>query len=304
MVLSPQSYRAIIESVRDGIYLVDTQRRILFWNRGAEQISGFRMKEVCGRSCADQVLTHTDRKGLNLCKDGCPLAQTIIDGQPREADVFLHHKRGHRIPVRVKVAAVRDATGRILGAVETFHDNGSLHRAKQTIDALRKVALLDTATGLTNRQGIEAKLKAMIHETRSTGRKLGILLANIDALAEISQRHGRTVGEKVLRMVGQTLANAMRPSDVIGRWADTTFAAILPDLDQADLVNSAENALLLVQNSYLGVDTGIMRATTSIGAALLARSDTPADLLEKASKALTLSESSGQSRVTFYRHEP
>lgn len=97
-------YLEIIQSVHDGIYIVDKQRRIIFWNNGAERISGFRYDDVVGRSCSDNILNHVDASGENLCRTICPLGRTMSDGKKRNADVFLHNKNGHRVPVHVQTA--------------------------------------------------------------------------------------------------------------------------------------------------------------------------------------------------------
>ena len=70
-------YRAILETIHDGVYFVDRQRRITYWNRGAERITGFLRQEVMGRGCKDNILVHCSTEGVNLCLDGCPLQATL-----------------------------------------------------------------------------------------------------------------------------------------------------------------------------------------------------------------------------------
>ena len=100
--LTEEIFRALLESLPTGVYLVDRERRILFWNDGAERITGYHRQEVIGRFCHNDILMHCDQEERLLCGAGCPLLQTVQDGQPREADVFLRHKDGQRVPVRVR----------------------------------------------------------------------------------------------------------------------------------------------------------------------------------------------------------
>ena len=116
-------HRRILDEIQDGVYFLDTDRRITYWNRGAERITGFKSDEVLGRCCSDNILMHVDHAGLQLCKGHCPAARTIADGSFQEDEVFLHHKQGHRVPVRVRTSPVRDEAGGIIGAVEIFNDN-------------------------------------------------------------------------------------------------------------------------------------------------------------------------------------
>ena len=56
-------YRAILDSLSDGVYFVDAQRQITYWNKAAEHITGFTSAQVVGSSCADNLLVHVNEGG-------------------------------------------------------------------------------------------------------------------------------------------------------------------------------------------------------------------------------------------------
>ena len=89
----------LIDNLYDGVYFVDRERVITYWNKGAERITGYKDRQVIGRCCGDNVLNHVDAAGVELCRSHCPLAACMEDGLPREVEVFLHHADGHRMPV-------------------------------------------------------------------------------------------------------------------------------------------------------------------------------------------------------------
>ena len=93
-------HKTIVENLADGVYLVEPDRKITYWNRGAELISGHKATEVVGRHCYDNILGHVDAEGRSLCHSACPLALTMADGEAREALIWLKHADGHRKPVR------------------------------------------------------------------------------------------------------------------------------------------------------------------------------------------------------------
>jgi PAS domain S-box-containing protein len=97
-------YRDLLENLADGIYFVDSERRITFWNRSAEQLTGYTREEVVGRQCYDNILNHVDLEGNQLCKTLCPLARTLQDGKNRSANLFLQHKDGRRRPVSIHIS--------------------------------------------------------------------------------------------------------------------------------------------------------------------------------------------------------
>ena len=74
-------FEKVLDRVFSGVYFVDRDRRIIYWNKGAERITGFKKDKVMGKFCFDNTLDHIDENGENLCHDGCPLVETINDGQ-------------------------------------------------------------------------------------------------------------------------------------------------------------------------------------------------------------------------------
>ena len=94
-------YKELVDNLYDGVYFVDRDRRITYWNEGAERITGYSAPQVIGRRCRDTLLNHVTANGVLLCQDHYPLAAVMENGKPREAEVYLHHADGHRVPVMV-----------------------------------------------------------------------------------------------------------------------------------------------------------------------------------------------------------
>jgi PAS domain S-box-containing protein len=113
-------YRDVCDNLSEGVYFVDKERKLTYWNRGAQKLAGYQREEVIGKHCYDNFLQHQDDCGRMLCHAGCPLAETLKDGKARHAEVALRHKDGHRVPVSVQVSPVVDRSGTLIGAVEVF----------------------------------------------------------------------------------------------------------------------------------------------------------------------------------------
>lgn len=110
-----------LDELDEGVFYVDSKRRILYWNKGAEKISGYLKSECVGRSCADDILRHADSCGNEYCKAGCPMQMTLKDGKPREIEAFMMHKDGYRLPCTVSIKPLYDSIGVIRGATESFY---------------------------------------------------------------------------------------------------------------------------------------------------------------------------------------
>jgi diguanylate cyclase (GGDEF)-like protein/PAS domain S-box-containing protein len=291
-------FRAIVDSLYDAAYFVDPDRRIMYWNKSAERLTGFKSKDVVGKLCQDDILTHVDEQGTNLCKDDCPLAKTLRDGRRREAELYLRHRRGHRMPVLVRIAPVKDDGGALVGAIEVFSDNSSRLARQARISELERTALLDDLTGLPNRRCLERELASRLSELERFGRLFGVLLIGVDELAEVNRRHGRDVGDDVLRMVGQTLLYNSRPFDIVGRWERDRFMAIVVNVDRKELGRVAKRLQMLVDRSALPHEGEAVHVSVSIGATTAKWGDEAKELLALAEGMLLQSKRTGRNRIS------
>ncbi len=298
MPFESELFKSLIDNFADGVYFVDRERTITYWNRGAERISGFTAEETVGSKCFDELLMHIDGAGTRLCHAGCPLAATIEDGEPREIEVFLHHKQGHRVPVLVRAAPIRDQAGTVIGALEVFSDNSPKMVALQRAHDLEKIAFLDPLTGLANRTFTEITLRARLEELVRYGWSFGLLFIDVDHFKEINDRYGHPVGDQALSIVANTLKAAARSFDLVGRWGGEEFVAVLVNVGDRKLDAIAERFLTLVGSSRLPVDGTHTRVTVSIGATLADPRDTVDELVARADALMYGSKQAGRNRVT------
>ena len=291
-------FRTLLDNLSDGVYFVDSERRISYWNKGAERISGYAAGEVVGSFCFNEILMHVDCAGTRLCHNGCPLAETLADGEPREAAVFLHHRDGHRVPVRVRVAPVRDHGGRVTGAVEIFTDDTAGNAALQRIEELQAAAYIDVLTGVANRAFTEITLRAKLEERERYGWPFGVLFLDIDGFKRVNDGHGHDGGDRVLATVARTLAANARSFDLVGRWGGEEFLVVAANLDEAKLRALAERFRSLVAGSAAPSEGGDIAVTVSVGATLARPGDDPAAVVKRADTAMYESKRSGGNRVT------
>ncbi len=299
MILEKDSFERIIENLHDGLYFVDRDRVITYWNKAAEQISGFTANEVVGKSCSDNILTHIDGEGNSLCTGMCPLAETIADGKPREAEIYMHHKDGHRIPVSVRISTLTDRDGNIIGGVELFTDVSNKAANELRVKELEKLALLDNLTLLANRNYIEREIQSRFEEKSRFNVPFGILFIDIDRFKKFNDIYGHYVGDDVLKFVANTFVANARPFDFYGRWGGEEFIGIIRNINGQDLELLGNRLRSLVENSYIIHENEKLYVTISIGATLVNENDTIDSLIKRADTFLYKSKAAGRNCLTI-----
>jgi diguanylate cyclase (GGDEF)-like protein/PAS domain S-box-containing protein len=297
-------YRDLVDNMSDGVYFVDSARKITYWSRGAERLSGYRAEEVVGRRCRDGILNHVDECGTELCGQACPLAATIRDGCCRDAHVFMHHADGHRQPVWVRAAPLREPGGVIIGAVEVFSDDTAVATARAQVGQLEQLALTDPLTGLGNRRYLEMQLNARLNEWTRYGTPFGVLIADIDLFKRVNDIYGHDVGDETLAMVARTLMFGLRGSDVVARYGGEEFVVIVAYTDPDRLGRTGERLRSLVAASRLVAARQPIEVTISLGGAMVTPGDTADTLLRRADTFLYAAKEAGRNQVQIESPHP
>lgn len=255
----------IFENVSDGVYCVDHERRILYWNKKSEDITGYEAKKVLGTRCQDNILKHVDDKGTELCLEKCPLVKAMEEATVQTAEVFLHHREGYRVPVIVVGIPVVSESGDVVGAIELFKEKAEKSFLENEIEQLRKLAFVDELTQVLNRRGLEYYLKMKLSEVERFDRIIGVLFIDVDDFKSINDRFGHHVGDKVLQFVAGTLKKNLRISDLVARYGGDEFVAVVELKEQKEIEEIAERLKNLIAASYVVENDQIVRVTVSIG---------------------------------------
>ena len=290
---------AVLDNLSDGIYFVDRHRRITYWNKGAEQLTGFSADQVLGHRCKDGILNHCDAAGTELCGTHCPLLGTMKDGHVREAHVFLHHKNGHRRPVCVRAAPLRDDRDRIIGAVEIFHDDSALFDSRRRAADLERTSMTDALTGIGNRRLAEMTLAGWLEQHRSFDWPFGVLFADIDHFKAVNDTYGHDVGDEALRIVARTIAHGSRQGDEVARWGGEEFVVLAAGVGADALTAMAERLRVLVEQSKLFAQRRRIPLTISIGATLTAPGDDADSIIRRVDALLYEAKTAGRNCVVL-----
>lgn len=284
----------MLDWLPDGVYLVDRDRTVTYWNAAAEQISGFPAREVLGHWCGSGLLSHLDEDGRQLCGDRCPLLATLEDGQVRSARVMLHHREGHLLPAELRAAPMRDAAGRIVGVVETFRDDTARFAERARVRALEVAAGTDRLTGLGNRRSLEAHMVNRLAALAHREVPLGVVMASLDGFRPLNASHGRPAGDRVLQVVAGTLAHCLPGHGRAFRYGGDEFVGLVAHGDPATF---ATRLCSYVAESRIRLEDDVIRVTMSAGATMARRGEDYADVLRRAQRLRKAARRAGGNRA-------
>lgn len=287
----------IIDHVSDGVYIVDPDRKILFWNKAAEEITGYTAEEMMGCNCQHSGLNHVDMDGNHLCCSGCPLLATIHEGMRHDGKVFVLHKNGCRLPVKTQFFPISEK-GKVIAAVEIFRLASQKVYDDDFIETLSGAAMHDQLTNLPNRRYLENFLKYKILESSKFKQKLCVAFGDIDHFRDFNNTYGHDAGDAVLQNIATSIRSNLKNEDKLCRWGGEEFVF-------AGFVRSGEDARALGERlRNLVMNTSIIHkgerlsATMSIGVTLLQPGDTTETLLKRADALMYQSKQGGRNRVT------
>ena len=114
----------ILESVSDGVFTIDNQWRITYFNRAAEKITGISREQAIGLSCCEVFKS-------NMCESHCPLRHTFTTGENvMEQRGYIVNLSGQKLKVSVSSAMLYNGEGERIGGVETFRDISALEHLR------------------------------------------------------------------------------------------------------------------------------------------------------------------------------
>ena len=224
-----QRNAAILSSVAQGIFGVDTLGRITFANRAVEVLTGFTPGEIQGEN-AHTLLHHTREDGKPYPLEECSMFLTLQDGRQRRVEEELYwRKDGSSFPADCTCAPLFVA-GKLQGVVTIFDD---VTERKNAQERLKRMAFFDELTGLGNRVQFKTRLEETL-ASRASGNRFAVLFLDLDDFKVINDGLGHTLGDRLLCSLAKRLQKILEPAGFWARIGGDEFAVLLdgPDCSQ------------------------------------------------------------------------
>jgi diguanylate cyclase (GGDEF)-like protein len=197
---------------------------------------------------------------------------------------------GARRPGAYHAEAVRQLEVVAMQAAE------SIYRAR-LFEQTERLATTDGLTGLTNHRTFQARLDEHLAQARRYGKKLSLILCDIDHFKSVNDTYGHPAGDVVLRGVARTLLKEARATDVVARHGGEEFAVVMPETDAAGALVIAERIRERVKALVFETGQGKLSVTLSLGVASFPQdAAAKAELVERADACLYHAKRHGRDR--------
>jgi diguanylate cyclase (GGDEF)-like protein len=165
-------------------------------------------------------------------------------------------------------------------------------------DETERLATTDGLTGLLNHRTFQARLDEHLASAERYGKRLSVVLCDIDHFKAVNDGHGHPAGDEVLRGVARALLKEARQTDLVARYGGEEFALVMPETDEAGAVATAERIREKVGQLAFETTQGRLRVTLSLGVATFPDDgDRKATLVERADACLYHAKRNGRNRT-------
>ncbi|MEI8257039.1 MAG: diguanylate cyclase, partial [Deltaproteobacteria bacterium] len=198
--------------------------------------------------------------------------------------------------------AFPDATRQLLGVLAS---NAAVAMSNATaVRRLEELATTDPMTGLLNKRSLEAEFERRVRSAARFGKKLSVLIADIDKFKNVNDTYGHSTGDVVIKGLGQVLTRCKRETDAVARFGGEEFVIVCEETDQDGAYQLAERIRTELESTAFASEMGPLKVTCSLGVAEFPRDGANrADLFSRADEALYEAKRNGrnQTRVATRR---
>ena len=289
---------SILNSINDGVIVVDRDGRPLDINPAGRSILGLTTREIPGEPWALAFGAQAADGVTAIASAELPLVRA------GRGEKFTGTLCSYQIPddgeitLNVNGQGLYDGNSERIGGVVTFRDVTEV--VVRNVE-LEKYAQYDELTGLPNRRLFLHQLEKAVGRAQRSDTPLAVLMVDLDKFRSVNETLGHDTGDALLREVATRLNRNLRIGDFNGRWGADEFVICLEDITDAhDAAAVAQKIVLFLSEKCLANGSEVY-VTPSIGIAIYPESGETAELMVKAAELATQQAAQhGGGRFQYY----
>jgi diguanylate cyclase (GGDEF)-like protein/PAS domain S-box-containing protein len=169
-------------------------------------------------------------------------------------------------------------------------------------EQMRQMAITDSVTQLFTRRHFTLLGHNEIERSQRYKRTASVLMVDIDRFKRVNDTYGHLTGDTVLQMVARICSQALRATDIVGRWGGEEFTIVLPEAEREGALMIAERIRRMVEECTIPLPDGrTIKVTVSLGVATLSATCTTLEgLVDCADRAMYAAKDAGRNQVKVY----
>ncbi|WP_416467233.1 phosphodiesterase DibA [Pseudomonas sp. LFS044] len=286
---------AVFDSTLEGVLVTDRQGLIVHVNRAFMRITGYQQ---------DEVLGHRPSK-FKSGRHGVPFYQqiysTLAEKGEWSGEIWNRRKSGEIYPQWQTICAIRDDSGELTHYVAVFSDVSAI---KHTEQELAFLAHHDPLTGLPNRLLFNDRLEQALASAQANKRGCALLLLDLDHFQSINDGLGHTIGDQLLKLVGERLGEALGNGVTLARLGGDEFGVLAENCQQVGQAGKLAQALIERMRDPFEFEGHRLFIGVSVGISLFPSDALGAEqLLRNADSALFKAKHNGRACYALYTEE-
>ena len=229
--------QATLNFLPDATFAVDTEGKIILWNKAMEEMTGIKAEDMLGRGEFEHSLPFYGERRPGL-------ADMVLKSHPEFEDSYLlFEKQEDRsvfgeafcpcigdagMYVWVKASPLYDSEGKLFGAIETIRD---ITERKRTEEKIQHMSYHDRLTGLYNRYYLEEQMNIIDTEQQLP---ISIIMIDLNGLKLVNDTHGYSTGDEMLKNTAAVLRQLCQDSEIIARLGGDEFVICLPQTSEKE----------------------------------------------------------------------
>jgi len=282
---------------QEGMIVTDAENLIIKVNQAFINITGYTAKEAIG-----QTPQHLLRSGRQNTIFYTAMWDSIQHTGAWQGEIWNRRKNGEVYPEWLTITVVKGTDGETTHYVATFTD---ITERKAAEEKIKQLAFYDPLTQLPNRRLLLERLKHSIEVERREGKRLALLMLDLDRFKAVNDNLGHSAGDELLQQVAKRITTRLREVDVVARLGGDEFIILLEDIAHPeDAARIAEGIVADLSKPFQLIQSDGVRIGVSIGISLYPQhGDSPEILMNSADAALYQAKDRGRGCFAYFSEE-
>jgi diguanylate cyclase (GGDEF)-like protein len=286
----------LLDNMYDAVIFVDRHMQIVFWNRGAERLTGIIAASVVQRSWSPTLIGMRDERIGSWSDCECPIAYSLATGVQSLRRLLVADRNNRPVAVDLHTVPIVSPDGLTYGAAMVLHDASGEASLEERCQNLHEKATKDPLTQVANRSEFDRAYQIFVNAHLEREMACSLIICDIDHFKSINDTYGHQAGDEVLKTFGQLLKSECRTGDLVARYGGEEFVLLCADCTNAAAARRAEQLRHSIGELPHPALNG-RRIAVSFGVTEIQAGDTPDSMLHRADRALLEAKRLGRNMV-------